>query len=263
MIIEKARIALEKLRRTNYKQRPDFGLDATTEELISIMANECKSTVLDGNNTRKYESDIIRNNIDEIIRQLIINGSCIPKEVMNKIAYSSGRVVGVNRDIEIFKGITEAEDGSVKNVATIGNSIISISKLDPSVLSKINDKIYKSFGRQLVLGNLKEFPKQNALSVFKEKLLHGREDRAFLEREYIKILKENTNYNDDIIRSTVEYNLDYMYDEKFKKEIISTINGGNGLIPIDNEKNKKGLNNLFMAVQVEARRHDECITRYK
>ena len=60
MIVEKARIALEKLRRTNYKQSPDFGLDDITEELIAIISNECKSTVITENGNRRYESDYRR-----------------------------------------------------------------------------------------------------------------------------------------------------------------------------------------------------------
>ena len=126
MIVEKARIALEKLQRTNYKQMPDFGLDDTTEQLIRIIANECKSTVIGEKQTRRHESDIIRNNIDAIIRQLVLNGSYIPKETMDRIMHFDGRVIGVNSDIHIYKGITEAEDGSMQKTATISNSTINM-----------------------------------------------------------------------------------------------------------------------------------------
>lgn len=237
MILEKARIALEKLRRTNYKQVPDFGMDDTTEQLISIIANECKSTVMGEKQTRRYESDIVRENIDAIIRQLVLNGSHIPKETMNRIMHFDGRVIGVNSDISIYKGIMEAEDGSLQKTATTSNSTININKLDPSLIAKISEEIYKSFSRQLVLNNLGEFPKQNRFSIFKEKLLHGRENREFLTKKYIDLLRKNTNYNDEIIRSTVEYNLDYLYDDRFKKEVISSINDGQSLVPVDGKRN--------------------------
>lgn len=114
MIVEKARITLEKLQRTNYKQMPDFGMDEITEQLISIIANECKSTVVGEKQTRRHESDIVRDNIDAIIRQLVLNGSYISKEEMNKIINFDGRIIGVNSDINIYKGIVENEDGSMK-----------------------------------------------------------------------------------------------------------------------------------------------------
>lgn len=233
MIVEKARIALEKLQRTNYKQMPDFGLDDTTEQLISIIANECKSTIIEENKIRRYESDIIRENIDAIIRQLVLNGSYIPKETMNRIMHFNGRVIGVNSDINIYKGIVETEDGSMQKTATIGDSIININKLESSLIDKINEEIYKNFSRQLILKNLGEFPKQNRFSIFKEKLLHGRENREFLTQKYIKLLKEHTNYSDEIIRSTVEYNLDYMYDENFKKELLRSIKEGQSIVTLD------------------------------
>ncbi len=252
MIIEKARLALEKLRRTNYKQNPDFGLDEITEELISIIANECKSTVIDENCTIRYGSDIVRENIDAIIRQLIINGAYIPKDVMNKIinAYND-KIVGVNSDITIYKGVEEAEDGSMKRRAVTGNCIINVNTLDAELLSEIKEKIYKRFARQLVLKNLDEFPKQNSFSVFKERLLHGRENRKTLEKIYIKILQEHTEYNDEIIKNTVEYNLDYMYDEVFGDDIIESINDGSNLQLLEVEKNKNKLSNLFMSVSTE------------
>lgn len=90
----------------------------------------------------------------------------------------------------------------------------------------------------MILNNLGEFPKQNKFSVFKEKLLHGRENREFLTQKYIKLLKENTDYSDEIIRRTVEYNLDYIYDDRFKKEVIGSINNGQSLVPVDRKRNE-------------------------
>lgn len=252
MIIEKAKIALEKLRRTNYRQSPDFGLDDTTEQIISIIANECKSTVVDENQTKRYGSDIVRDNIDAIIRQLIINGSYIPKDAMNKIINTyNNRIIGVNSDITLYKGIEEAEDGSMKRKAVTGNSVINIHTLEQSALSQINEKIYKGFARQLVLKNLSKFPKQNQFSVFKEKLLHGREDKDTLAKLYTRILRENTTYSDEIIKNTVQYNLDYMYDERFKQEVIKSMNEGSNLVSLEKQKSKTGLDNLFMTVSAE------------
>lgn len=258
MIVEKARIALEKLQRSNYKQIPDFGMDETTEQIINIIANECKSTVVEEKGIRKYESDIVRNNIDVIVRQLILNGSYIPKETMNKIMHFDGRIIGVNSDIEIYKGIIEAEDGTMKKTATIGKTTINTNELSPNLVAEINNEIYKKFSKQLILNNLKEFPKINRFSIFKEKILYGKEDRKSLTKKYIKLLKENTNYNDEIIKSTVEYNLDYLYDDRFKKEVIGSISNGQSLVPVNENGMKFKL--LLEAVSAETRRYYEFNT---
>ncbi len=236
MIIEKARIALEKLRRTNYKQLPDFGVDEITEQIISIIANECKSTTIGENSIKRYESDIVRENIDAIIRQLILNGSYIPKDTMNRIMHFRGRVIGINSDVDIYKGIVEEDDGSMKKTATIGNLVININKLDKPLREIIYKEIYQEFARQLILNNTKQCPKQNRFLIFKENLLHGREGREFLAKKYIQLLRQNTSYNDEIIRSTVGYNLEYMYNDKFKKEVIRSMREGQSVVPVDEKR---------------------------
>lgn len=55
----------------------------------------------------RYESDIIKENLHQIIRQLILNAGNIPKEVMNNIICSNGIIAGVNSDIELYKGIVD------------------------------------------------------------------------------------------------------------------------------------------------------------
>lgn len=77
MIIEKSKELLEKLRRTNYKRIPDFRMDEESEMIIKVIINECKSTLAfqnqDGEVTfERYGSDIIKENIEQIVRQLIL-----------------------------------------------------------------------------------------------------------------------------------------------------------------------------------------------
>lgn len=235
MIVEKARIALEKLQRTNYKQTPDFGMDSITEQILSIIANECKSTTMGEDGIRRYESDIVRENIDAIIRQLVLNGSYIPKETMNKIIHFNGRVIGVNSDITLYKGI-DNETG--ETIATISKPTININTLNKDVLTAIEEQIYSIYARQLILNNSKQFPKQKKFLIFKEKMLHGREDREFLAKKYIDLLREKTSYSDEIIKNTVEYNLDYMYDENFKKEVIRSIREGQSIVSVDQKRKR-------------------------
>ena len=74
MYRETAQKILGKLRSFNYKTLTDFGVDFETEQLISAITNECKSTVMhkDYDNSsyiRKYESMISKDAVKNIVRQ--------------------------------------------------------------------------------------------------------------------------------------------------------------------------------------------------
>lgn len=258
IIRETSEKLLDKLRTPNYRRTPDFGMDSVSEKIIDIITNECKSTILTNYNiddnfgARKYGSDIIKGNLHQIIRQLILNGGTIPKEVMNKIMFSEGRIIGVDSDIELYKGIREAEDGSMERTATVSNPLIDLHQLDGETLSLINKEIYDRFARQFVLQNSEQLPNVSKFSIFKEKILHGRENREFIAKKFESILKNKTGYNDEIIKSTVQYHLDYMYDNKFKNNILETMNTGTGLVPLDSKGKKLPFALLQEAVSAES-----------
>ena len=86
IIRKKSKELLDKLRTPNYRQIPDVGMDRVSEKIIKFIINECKSTVLTSDDMRnlyskRYESDIIKENLHQIVRQLILNGGTIPKEI--------------------------------------------------------------------------------------------------------------------------------------------------------------------------------------
>ena len=107
MYREIAKRALKKLQRLNYKTRPDFGLDTQTEELIDVITNECKSTVMQENNNqyymKKYESSLTKDAVRAIVRELIRNGNYISREVMNKSVFENNMFVGLDSDVTIYK----------------------------------------------------------------------------------------------------------------------------------------------------------------
>lgn len=253
MIVENASMLLDRLKTANYKQTPNFGLDNISEMLINNISNECKSTLFDESEITKFGSNILRENIDEIIRILIANGTYIPKETMNKIICSEGRILGIYSDIEIYKVIEEQDNQEMKQFAITSDVIIDIDDLDLETKAKVNNElqelVYKNFARQVLLNNLKSFPKQNGFQIFKEKILHGRDNRGTLEKIFKSIFKKNTKYGDEIIKNTVQYHLDYMYDDKFISEIINLINNGKSLIPIDNSNRNPNL--LINAITAE------------
>ena len=255
MIVEKSKDLLRRLRTTNYRQSLDIGMDTISEKIIEIITNECKSTVITSDDkgnlqSRRYESDIIKENLHQIIRQLILNGGTIPKEVMNNIICSNGSILGVNSDIQLYKGVQEREDGEMETVATIGKAVIDTNQLDVNTLERIKQEIYTRFARQLILENLEQMPKVSKFSMFKEKMLHGREDRGYIAKQFATILSEQTGYSDEIIGATVQYHLDYMYGNEFQQKILQTINSGTGLVPIDAQK-KVPFNYLVEAVAAE------------
>lgn len=263
MIIEKSKELLEKLRRNNYRQVPDFGMDTESEMLICIITNECKSTILasdkQGNiQPRRYESDVIKENLHQIVRQLILNGGTIPKEVMNHIICSDGMIIGVNSDIQLYKGIREQEDGNVERTASIGNSIINLLQLNPDTL-KLIEEVYDKFARQFILQNTQKLPRLNKFSIFKERILHGREDREFIYKRFVSVLKSENKYGDDIIRATANYHLDYMYNDKFKNKLLDAASNGTTLIPIETRGKYTSFAQLLSVISAETGDLDNLI----
>lgn len=264
MILEKSKELLEKLRRTNYRQVRDFGMDTESEMLIRIITNECKSTILasdkQGNiQPRRYESDIIKENVHQIVRQLILNGGTIPKEVMNHIICSDGMITGINSDIQLYKGIRENEDGSLERTAVIGNSVIDLFQLNPDTLKLIEKEVYDKFARQFILQNAEKLPRLNKFSIFKERILHGREDREFINKRFVSVLKSENKYGDDIIKATANYHLDYMYHNKFKEKLLNVVNSGTTLIPIESKGKNTSFNQLLKAISAETGDLDNLI----
>lgn len=264
MIIEKSKELLEKLRRNNYRQVPDFGMDTESEMLIRIITNECKSTILasdkQGNiQPRRYGSDVIKENLHQIVRQLILNGGTIPKEVMNHIICSNGMITGINSDIQLYKGIREQEDGNVERTASIGNSIINLLQLNPDTLKLIEKEIYDRFARQFILQNAEKLPRLNKFSIFKERILHGREDREFINKRFVSVLKSENKYGDDIIRATANYHLDYMYNDKFKNKLLDAASNGTTLIPIETKGKYTSFDQLLSVISAETGDIDNLI----
>ena len=255
MIIEKSKELLEKLRRTNYKRIPDFGMDEESEMIIKVIINECKSTLAfqdqDGEVTfERYGSDIIKENIEQIVRQLILNGGNIPRETMKNIMCSNNEfITGIDADIPLYKGIQEQEDGSMNRVATTGNVIIDFSKLDNNIVDMIKKEVYDRYARCFILDNKEKLPHLNKVSIFKERVFHGRENKEFINRKFSSLLKRQTNYNDEIIKNTVKYHLENLYSDKFKQEVLQSVANGNMLVPI--EKNKVSFNQLLDAISAE------------
>lgn len=256
MIVQKSKELLEKLRKSNYRQIPDFGMDQESEMIIDIITNECKSTILDSNKqgniqAKRYESDIIKENLHQVVRQLILNGGTIPKEVMNDIFYKNGNIIGVNSDVSLYKGIRENEEGSIEHIATTGNVVIDFKSLEPSIYEKIKVEVYDRYARQFILSNTERLPRISKISIWKEKILHSKEDREFINKRFISLLKNETKYSDEIIKATANYHLNNMYNSKFRRELLETANNGTTLVPIEQKGKYTSFSQLIEAISAE------------
>src|SRR5574344_253408 len=214
-----SRKALEKFEELNYKPSPDFGADIETEELIEAITQQCKSTVvkMDDNNEynmKKYESNINKDVVGEIVRQLILNGNHISKEVMNKFLCKDNDFHGINSD----------------------------------------DKLYKDYARDMILKDSKAknsfFPKQNTFKLFKEKITHKSFSNDRFREEYSKLLKKYSGVtNENIIKNSVDYKVKYLTSNEFKKNIMNSIKNGTA-IEILNKNNDK-YENLLNQITAE------------
>lgn len=264
MIIEKSKELLRKLRRSNCTQLPDFGMDEESEMIIRVISNECKATILSSDQNKKIRgircgSSIVKENVYQIVRQLILNGGIIQKEVMNNLIYSNGTRIGINADIQLYKGIRKNEDGTIERTATTGDFTIDVSKLGNDTLGAIRKEVYERFARQFILINAQKLPPTNKISLFKEKILHRREDKEFIRKQFVDILKNTTAYSSTIIKNTVNYHLDYMYNDNFKKKLLETANFDTTVIPIESKGKSISFKNLLKAISIETEEIENAI----
>ena len=113
----------------------------------------------------------------------------------------------------------------------------------------IKKEVYDRYARCFILDNKEKLPHLNKVSIFKERVFHGRENKEFINRKFSSLLKRQTNYNDEIIKNTVKYHLENLYSDKFKQEVLQSVANGNMLVPI--EKNKVSFNQLLDAISAE------------
>ena len=66
-----------------------------------------------------------------------------------------------------------------------------------------------------------------------------------------EILKNETEYNPDIISATVKYHLDYMYSDGFRREILKSVNGEKTLVPIKSRRSRIPFNQLLDVISAE------------
>src|SRR5574344_3124307 len=252
-----SRKALEKFEELNYKPSPDFGADIETEELIEAITQQCKSTVvkMDDNNEynmKKYESNINKDVVGEIVRQLILNGNHISKEVMNKFLCKDNDFHGINSDVELYKGI-DSETGE-KNCNFERSYISNEELMNIDGFQEDINKLYKDYARDMILKDSKAknsfFPKQNTFKLFKEKITHKSFSNDRFREEYSKLLKKYSGVtNENIIKNSVDYKVKYLTSNDFKKNIMNSIKNGTA-IEILNKNNDK-YENLLNQITAE------------
>lgn len=250
VIIQKSK---DLLRRTNDRESLDVGLDIVSERIIQSIANQCKGTVYREEELqyKKYESTILQENVYSIVRLLIFNGRVIPKEVMDEFALSDYIWVGVHSDIELCDVIDSEDDGKRKVVT--GNAVIDLKNEDNEILELIQQEIFTRFAREFVLANKDVLPPVGKLMWYMEKVFHGRETREDLERRFEEILKSRTEYGEEMVKRTVQYYLDYMYDSMFKHKLLNKVRGDKTLVLIGDKKKKVSFSNLLERILEECK----------
>ena len=252
-----AKKALEKLQRFNYKCSPDFGGDVEIEELISVVVNECKSTVLQNSNHDnymvRYESMLTKDSVTEIVRQLIRNGSYIPKEIMNSAVFNDGMFVGIDSDITLYKVI---DSETAKMTAAVGIEYVDEREMEGNAeLYKKMDELYKNYGRELIFEdnarkNARFLPKQNIFRIFKERLIHKKFTMEDFENSYAAILREFSNCkNEEVIKRSAEYRTRYLYSRNFQSGVLSRMKNGTAIELLD--KSKDEYSNLLNQMTAE------------
>ena len=171
MYREKAKKMLEKIKNTNYKQKPQYLIDLESQRIIESIVNECKSTVFvkkdQGVRARRYESSFTIEAVRNIVNELLANSSKISRQTMNKILYERGAFAGLDTDVSIYKGInsdTSRFEAYLSNVYVDEREIPSIG------IREELEHIFQKYAREVILNDSKSenrsIPKLSKVRLF-------------------------------------------------------------------------------------------------
>ena len=138
---------LNMLRQTNYVPNSVASpFTQVDEDIIDAIVSECKSTVISPP-VHRYESDITKSAVKEIVKELIKNGDHISKDVMNKFIVHDNLYMGVDKDVHLYKGI-DSERGTYE--AIMENPVIDLRNYQSRDMDAELDKLYEDYAREMV-----------------------------------------------------------------------------------------------------------------
>lgn len=246
---------LNMLRQTNYV--PNNVVSPFTqadEDIIDAIVSECKSTVISPQ-VHRYESDITKSAVKEIVKELIKNGDHISKDVMNKFIVHDNLYMGVDKDVHLYKGI-DSERGTYE--AIMENPVVDLRNYQSRDMDAELDKLYEDYAREMVLEDCgkskkdRRFPPQSPLVVFKEKFFHKKFKMQDFEKRYKGVLAKYTGItNKATLDSSAKFMTRYMYSDIYRNKIAESITNGTSISVVGS--NEKSFEQLCNQIKINSK----------
>ena len=243
MYREKASQLLERLRTFNYKKKPQYDIDIESKRIIEGIINECKSTTFvqkkNGTEVRKYESSFTIQAVENIVNDLIANSSKISRQTMNKVLYENGAFVGLDTDVELYKGI---DSETVRFGAYFSSSYVDERDyIIPEIRDEL-EEIFKKYARVIIIDESNSdnnyLPKISKFRIFLEKVLHKPFTTQKFEQEYMDLLKKHSGItNEEVLANSAKYKVSQITSPRFLNGVLDSIKNGTA-ITVKKESNQ-------------------------
>ena len=235
MYREKAKKMLEKIKNTNYKQKPQYLMDIESQRIRDCIVNECKSTVFiqqeHGVRARRYESSFTIEAVENIVNELLANSSIISRQTMNKILYERGAFAGLDSDVSLYKGIN-AETARFE--AYLSNIYVDEREIPSLRMREELEHIFQKYAREIILNDSKSedrsLPKLSKVRLFFERTVHRPYTTKKFEQEYKEILKKYSGItNDETLIQSAKYKVNQITSSRFMNGILDSIKNGTAI----------------------------------
>ena len=252
MIREKAKDLLIKLKQGK-GSATIFGssyYDDEIQQIIEIITNECKSTIMkrDGT-TKRYESDIYIESVKEIVQQLLTDKNTIKNSIVFRLTSIPQRSIpGITTQIRIEKKVDERgipyidiDKPLPDNFHEIISGQINREQLEREVIKPYIARLCKKE---------KKLTKRHFISRIFNPLSRKEVTNSELIERFENYLRENTNLSEEEIQNTSTYFiLNILEKSTIGDELINTEVQGKSMTSKENKRN--GYNDMIQNMSNE------------
>lgn len=194
-------------------------------KIVSIIASECKCSLIDDNgNYIRYGSSIDIETVEKIILSLLCEENIIPSELTSKALTKEG-IQGPNINIIFNKKYNYTTQITEIEIAQIMPNTFEkyLGKNNSEIQTKLMDEVIKPYVKEIIFSN-DTLIKRSPIGAFISRSLFRKKSPRALKQTYAKILqryvKRDNKYK---IKNSVNYIVDnILQNPMFKKELINS-----------------------------------------
>lgn len=251
MIREKAKDILTKLKQGT-GSATIFGssyYDEETLKIIEIITNQCKAKLIEKDGTiKKYESNILIQNVEEIVMQLLTDKNSIKNSLICILTRNEERnIPGITKEVKIEKKVNEKgipyidiENPLPDNFHEILSGQINREELERKVIKPYLARVCK---------NQKQLSKRHFISRIFSPLNRREVTNSELINRFEDYLRKNTDLSEEKIHNmSIYFVLNILEKSNIEQELVNTEVQGKS---ISQKSKKNGYNEMIQNMSNE------------